>query len=94
MVDKKISILVAGLGKYLFGLAKEAWFRQYELVNGDAFPWLGDNKDSMLALAFFAPPRNLWRCAKLATCASGSTDSDQALRDLAVAGNLLELLEC
>jgi hypothetical protein len=63
------------------------------VVNGDAFPWLGGNKDSVLALAFFAPPWNLSHCAKQAAFTSGSTDIDQSLRDLTVMGKLLELLE-
>jgi hypothetical protein len=86
MVDDNHSILVVGLGKYPFGLAKEAWFRQYEVVDGDAFPWLGGNKDSVPTLEFFAPPWNLSHCAKQAACASGSMDIDQSLRDLTVAG--------
>ncbi len=94
MVDKNCSVLVAGLGKSPFVLAKEAWFRQYEVVNRDAFPWLGGNKDSVLALALFAPPQNLGHCTKQAACTSGSTDIDQSLRELTVVGNLLELLEC
>jgi hypothetical protein len=94
MVDKNCSILVAGLGKYPSGLAEEAWFQQNEVVNKDASPWLGGNKDSVLALAFFAPPWNLSHCAKQAACSSGSMDIDQSLRDLAMIGKLLELLEC
>jgi hypothetical protein len=94
MVKENCSILVAGLGKYPFGLVKETWFCQYEVVNGDTFSWLGGNKDSVLALAFFAPPRNLSHCTKQAACASGSMDIDQSLRDLTMAGKLLELLEC
>jgi hypothetical protein len=93
MVDKNCSFLVAGLGKSPFGLAEEAWC-QYEVVSGDAFPWLGGNKDSVLALVLFAPPCNLSHCAKQATCTFGSTDIDQSLRDLTMAGKLLELLEC
>jgi hypothetical protein len=94
MVDKNCGILVAGLGKRPFGLAEEAWFRQYEVVNRDSFPWLGGNKDSVLALALFAPPRNLSHHAKQAACTSGSTNIDQSLRDLTLVGELLELLEC
>jgi hypothetical protein len=74
-------------------LAKEAWFCQYEVVNRDTFPWLGGNKDSVLALAFFAPPQNLSHCAKQTGCTSGSTDIDQSLRNLTVESKLLELLE-
>jgi hypothetical protein len=74
-------------------LAKEAWFRRYEVVNGDAFPWLGGNEDSVFALALFSPPQNLSNCTKHAACASKSTDIDQSLRDLTVVGELLELLE-
>ncbi len=93
MVDEDSGILVAGLGKYPFGLAKEAWFRQLKVVNGDAFPWLCGNEDSVLALAFFTSPRNLGHGAKQAAGASGRTDIDQSLGDLTVAGELLELLE-
>jgi hypothetical protein len=93
MVNEHCGILVTGLGKYPFGLAKEAWFHQLKVVNGSAFPWLGGNKDSVLALAFFAPPRNLGHGAKQAAGASGSTDIDQSLGDLTMAGELLELLE-
>ncbi len=63
------------------------------MVNGDAFPWLGGNKDSVLGLSFFAPPRNLSHCTKQAACTSRSMDIDQSLRDLTVAGKLLELLK-
>jgi hypothetical protein len=93
MVNKNCSVLVAGLGKSPFGLAKEAWFCRYEVVNGDAFPWLGGNEDSVLALALFAPPWNLSLCAKQAACTSGSMEIGQSFRDLTMAGKLLELLE-
>jgi hypothetical protein len=94
MVNKNCSILVAGFGKYPFCLAKEAWICQYEVVNGDTIPWLGGNKDSVLTLAFFAPPRDLSHCTKQAACASGSMNIGQSLGDLALLGKLLELFEC
>ncbi len=48
MINKDCGILVAGLGKYPFGLAKEARFCQLKVVNGDAFPWLGGKDDCLL----------------------------------------------
>ncbi len=92
-VNKDHGVLEAGLGKYPFGLAKEAWFRQLKVVNRDASPWLGGNEDNVLDLAFFTPPRNLGHGTKQAAGASGSTEICQSLGDLTVAGKLLEPLE-
>jgi hypothetical protein len=50
MVEVNCSVLVAGLGKCPFGLAEEAWFSQYEVVNEDTFPWLGGKKTVCLLL--------------------------------------------
>jgi hypothetical protein len=92
VVDNKCRILVAGLDKSLFGLAKEACFCPFEVVNGDAFPWLGGNTDSVLALALFAPPQNLRHRIKQASCTSGSADIDQSLMDLAMAASCWSFL--
>ncbi len=92
MVNENCGILVACLGKCPFGLAEEAWFRQLKVVNRGALPWLGGNGHTVLALAFFAPIRNLGHGTKQAAGASGSVDIGQSLGNLTVVGEFLELL--
>jgi hypothetical protein len=48
----------------------------------------------VLALVFFAPPKNLGHGTEQEAGTSGSTDIGRSHGDLTMAGKLLELLEC
>jgi hypothetical protein len=93
MVNEDRGVLVAGLGKCPCCLAKEAWFRQLVVVNGDALPWLGGSEDSVLILALFTPPRNHGHGTNQAAGTSGSAYIGQSLGDLTMEGKFLEHIE-
>jgi hypothetical protein len=61
------------------------------LVNGDALPRLGCNKDFVRRLGLFATPRNLHHCAKETAYALEWRDLGKLLGDFAIEGKLLEL---
>ena len=63
------------------------------MVDGDALPRLGCNKDLVRGLGFFAAPRNLSHRAKEAASTLGWVDFCQLLGNFPVEGELLELGE-
>ncbi len=63
------------------------------MINGDALPRLGCDKDLVRGLGFFAAPRNLSHRAKEAASALGWHNFHQLLGDFPVEGELLELCE-
>ena len=60
------------------------------MVDRNAFPRLGCDKDFVRRL-FFAAPRDLGHCAKKTACARGWRNLGELLGDFAVEGKLLEL---
>ncbi len=58
------------------------------MVNGDALPRLGCDKDLVRGLSFFAAPRNLSHRADEAASARGWRDVCQLLGDFPVEGEL------
>ncbi len=82
---------VAFLGEFAFHLRKESDFGGCHLVDRDAHPRLGCDKDFVRGLGFFAAPRNLSHGAKEAASALGWRDFRQLLGDFPVDGELLEL---
>jgi hypothetical protein len=60
------------------------------LVDGNAFPRLGCDKDFVRRLGFFAAPRDLRHCAEETACALGWRDLGKFLGDFAIDGKLLE----
>jgi len=63
------------------------------LIDGDALPQLGHDKDLVRGLGFFAAPRNLSHRTEEAASALGWRDFCQLLGDFPVEGELLELCE-
>jgi hypothetical protein len=59
------------------------------LVDGDALPWLGCNKDFVRSLGLFAAPRNLCHSSEETACALGWRDLGEFLGDFAIDGKLL-----
>ena len=47
---------VSLFGKFSFQLREETDLRGFHLVNGDAFAWLGGDKDLVSLFSFFASP--------------------------------------
>ncbi len=47
---------VSLFGKFSFQLRKETDLRGFHLVNGDAFAWLGGDKNLVIRLGFLASP--------------------------------------
>jgi hypothetical protein len=82
---------VSLFGKFPFHLCIKSEFSQRHLVDGEALPQLGCNKDFMRSLGFFAAPRNLGHCAKETASALGWLDFHQLLGDFPIEGELLEL---
>jgi hypothetical protein len=58
------------------------------LINGDALPRLGCDKDLVRGLSFFAAPRNLSHRANEAASARGWREVRQLLGDFPVEGKL------
>ena len=90
MVDEDGGAAIALLGEFLFELRVEPWLGGRHLVNGDALPRLGWDKDFVRSLGLFAAPRNLCYSAKEAACALGWRDLGELLGDFAIDGKLLE----
>ena len=63
------------------------------MIDRDALPRLGCDKDLVRGLSFFAAPRNLSHCPEEATSAFGWCDGRQLLGDFPIEGELLELCE-
>ena len=63
------------------------------MIDGDALPRLGCDKDLMRGLGFFTAPRNLSHRAKEAASTLGWRDFCQLLGNFPVEGELLELCE-
>ncbi len=80
-------------GKFPFHLCIKSDFSQPHLVNGDALPRLGCDKDFVRSLGFFAAPRNLGHRAKETASTLGWLDFCQLLGNFTVEGKLLELDE-
>ena len=81
----------APLGEFAFHLREKSDFDGCHLIDGDALPWLGCDKDLVRGLGFFAAPRNLSHRAKEAASALGWRDCRQLLGDFPIEGKLLEL---
>jgi hypothetical protein len=60
------------------------------LVDRDALPRLGWDKDFMRRLGLFAMHRNLCHCTKETACALGWYNLGELLGDFAIEGKLLE----
>ena len=60
------------------------------MVNKDALPRLGCNKDFVRSLGLFAAPRNLCHSAEETVRALGWRNLGELLGDLAIDGELLE----
>ncbi len=63
------------------------------MVDGDALPRLGCDKDLVRGLGLFTAPRNLSHRTKEAASALGWLDYRQLLGDFPIEGELLELHE-
>ncbi len=56
VVHKDGGASVSLFGKFSFQLRKETNLQGFHLVNGDAFSWLGGDKDLVSLFSFFALP--------------------------------------
>ena len=63
------------------------------MIDEDALPQLGCDKDLVRGLGLFTAPRNLSHCAEEAASALGWLDFCQLWGDFPVEGELLELCE-
>ncbi len=81
---------VAVIGKSTRHLRIKANLRQYHLVDRNALPQLGSNKDLVRGFRFLAMPRNSSHRAEEASGALGELCFSQTLRDLAILGHFLE----
>jgi hypothetical protein len=93
VVDEDRGAPVVPLGEFAFHLREESDFSQCHLMDGDALPRLGGDKDLVRGLSFFATPRNLSHRAEKAASALGWRDFCQLLGDFPVEGKLFELCE-
>ena len=92
VVHKDGGALVAPLGKFTFHLRVESNFSGGHLVDGDALPRLGGDKDLVRGLGLFSAPRNLGHRAEEAASALGGLDCRQLLGDFPVEGERLGYL--
>ncbi len=60
------------------------------MVDGDALPRLGCDKDFVRSLGLFAAPRNFCHSAEETACTLGWHDLGELLGDFAIDGKLLE----
>ncbi len=77
MVDEDHGAPVAFLGEFAFHLREESDFGGCHLVDRDALPRLGRDKDLVRGLGFFVAPRNLSHRTKKAASALGWRDFRQ-----------------
>ncbi len=90
MVDEDGGAAVALLGEFAFELRVEPSLGGRHLVNRDALPRLGCDKDFVRSLGLFAAPRNLCHSAEETACALGWRDLGEFFGDFAIDGELLE----
>jgi hypothetical protein len=68
VVHKDGGASVSLFGKFSFQLREETDLRGFHLVNGDAFAWLGRDKNLVIRLGFLASPGELCHRPKKPVC--------------------------
>ncbi len=90
MVHEDRGASVSLFGEFSFHLCIKSDLSRCHLVNGDALPWLGCNKDLVRSLGFSAVPWDSGHRAKETSSALGWLDFCQLLGDFPVEGKLLQ----